>query len=110
MKNQGKVPYDMEKLGKSVIPQWLDSETRVLIKAVDDETGESVGWLCLGFRGFEKDEMPVLLGAPQRKGDELLVGDESTSMDEEKNQEEKRRTKIPKSQMKEKTQLRGSKR
>jgi len=58
MKNQGKVPYDMEKLGKSQIPKWLSSRTCVILKAVDDETGESIGWVAWGFRGLE-NEMPI---------------------------------------------------
>lgn len=87
MKNQGKVPYDMEKLGKSVIPHWLGSEKHVIIKAVDNETGASMGWLVWGFRGFEENEMPSIVGAPH-KGDQP-VSEESKDKKDEAEKEEK---------------------
>jgi GNAT superfamily N-acetyltransferase len=59
MKELGKVPYSQyDVMAYDCMPQWLSSERVVLLKALDDSTGEIVGWSCWGFRGFEKDEIP----------------------------------------------------
>lgn len=74
MKQQGQKPYNMEEMGHSQIPQWIDSEKCVVIKAVDEVSGDIMGFCAWGFRGFEKDEMPVVEEVPVKndtKGDKL---------------------------------------
>jgi len=58
MKGLGKKPYVMEDVALEDIASYLGSEKLVCVKAVDDTTGEPVGWSCWGFRGFEPQEIP----------------------------------------------------
>ena len=60
MKATGAVPYDMAAAMRSDLPRNLRSRTRVCIKAVDEQTGEAVGWTCWGFRGFAEEEVDAL--------------------------------------------------
>ncbi|KAL3426334.1 acetyltransferase [Phlyctema vagabunda] len=93
MKAQGKVPYNMEAVNNTNLPRYLDSERCVVLKAIEESSGTIMGWLALGFRGFEKHEMPVLENAPQK---EDSLGDksgkdqkEAESSVDEKEEEEK---------------------
>jgi GNAT superfamily N-acetyltransferase len=60
LKMQGKNPYDLEKRGPGMIENWMKRDNLVVIKAVDVETGTIAGWCCWGFRGFDKDELPII--------------------------------------------------
>ncbi|KIJ53690.1 hypothetical protein M422DRAFT_25504 [Sphaerobolus stellatus SS14] len=52
--------YDLEEIGNSSLKNWIASPRCRLIKAVNDSTGETMGWCCWGFRGFNEDEVPAL--------------------------------------------------
>ncbi|RFU25109.1 hypothetical protein B7463_g11231, partial [Scytalidium lignicola] len=60
MKGQGKKPYNMYEIALTNIAHYLSSEKCVVLKAVDDATGDAVGWSCWGFRGFEAAKIPTL--------------------------------------------------
>lgn len=57
LKAQGKVPYNMEDMWNIELPRYINAETMVVVKAVDDTTGAIMGWAAWGFRGFEKEEV-----------------------------------------------------
>jgi GNAT superfamily N-acetyltransferase len=83
MKMQGRVPYDMEGVWMESLPGIMDSERHVVVKAVDNVTGEVMGWCAWGFRGFERDEIPRLDGgAPSEKDDEK-AGDNDIEKEED---------------------------
>lgn len=58
MKALGKNPYKHEEGMKGVIASYVASERCVPLKAVDDSTGELLGWCGFGFRGFETEDIP----------------------------------------------------
>ncbi|KAK9236292.1 acyl-CoA N-acyltransferase [Lipomyces kononenkoae] len=62
MKGLGKVPYDMEKVFSSALPHFLNAPHQVVRKAVDKDTGEIMGWIAWGFRGFTPEEMARISG------------------------------------------------
>ncbi|CAL5872742.1 uncharacterized protein PFLUO_LOCUS7009 [Penicillium psychrofluorescens] len=57
MKSQGENPYDLEQSMAAYLPRQIASPTSVLLKAVDESTGEIVGWISWGFRGFSPAEI-----------------------------------------------------
>jgi hypothetical protein len=65
MKALGQNPFDMKKYTIEDLPQRLKSPRCVVLKAVDDETGEFAGYCNWGLIGFSPDEMPVLPGRIQ---------------------------------------------
>ena len=62
MKALGKIPYDLEAMWKNSLPQLLASTKVVTLKAVDEESGEVMGWMYWGFEGFGEDEVDDLRG------------------------------------------------
>ncbi|KAJ5808037.1 hypothetical protein N7474_009306 [Penicillium riverlandense] len=60
MKSQGKDPYDLEQSMAADLPRQIASPTSILLKAVDESTGEIVGWISWGFRGFSHTEIAGL--------------------------------------------------
>jgi hypothetical protein len=58
MKGLVKKPFNMYEVALEMTPRNLASERCVMMKAVDDATGEVLGSACWGFRGFEIDEIP----------------------------------------------------
>lgn len=62
MKGLGKEPFDMRKHCLDALPRELNHPRLVLIKAVDNETGDIMGYCNWGFRGFDADEMPIVEG------------------------------------------------
>jgi GNAT superfamily N-acetyltransferase len=56
MKGLGKDPYDLEKSMTAYLSQQAVSPRTVLLKAVDNETGDIAGWVLWGFRGFAVEE------------------------------------------------------
>ncbi|KIJ38989.1 hypothetical protein M422DRAFT_116883, partial [Sphaerobolus stellatus SS14] len=60
VKAQGGDGYDLEEIGNSEFKNYLASPKCRLIKAVNDTTGETMGWCCWGFRGFNEGEVPAL--------------------------------------------------
>lgn len=62
MKALGRNPYDLKKHHLESLPQMLKSSRCVILKAVDDATGEFAGFCNWGFAGFSADEMPELSG------------------------------------------------
>ena len=63
VKELGKVPYDHE--GESIprFHQYLENWKVVMVKAVDDNSGDILGFTAWVFRGLEPSEIPVLEGA-----------------------------------------------
>jgi ribosomal protein S18 acetylase RimI-like enzyme len=57
MKMLGNNPYDMEEVTKQGLVAQLNFERCLCVKAVDEVTGEIMGWTCWGFRGFEREEI-----------------------------------------------------
>jgi len=66
VKELGKVPYDHE--GESIprFHQYLENWKLVMVKAVDDTSGEILGFTAWVFRGLEPEEIPVMEGAPEK--------------------------------------------
>jgi predicted N-acetyltransferase YhbS len=86
IKNLGQVPYNMEAVSRENLPKYIDSEKCVMVKAMDAKTGELLGYAAWGFRGFEKDDIPVVEGAPENN-DKLgynLWGDKAEAKPVEK--------------------------
>lgn len=65
MKALGRNPFDMKTYHTESLPQMLKSPRYVVLKAVDDETGEFAGFCQWALIGFSPDEMPVLEGRIQ---------------------------------------------
>lgn len=65
MKNLGKEPYDMKKITLESLPDLLHNPRCICIKAVDNESGEIMGFCNWGFRGFKPEELPKVEGKPQ---------------------------------------------
>jgi len=66
VKELGKVPYDHE--GESIprFHQYLENWKVVMVKAVDDNSGDILGFAAWGFRGLEPNEIPTMEGAPKK--------------------------------------------
>ncbi|KXG46290.1 Acyl-CoA N-acyltransferase [Penicillium griseofulvum] len=56
MKGLGKDPYNLEKSMTAYLSQQAVSPRTVLLKAVDNETGDIAGWVLWAFRGFAVKE------------------------------------------------------
>ncbi|KAI9333361.1 putative GNAT family acetyltransferase [Zopfochytrium polystomum] len=54
MKALGKNGYDMHAMALDGIHHYLAAKSCVVLKAVDDLSGEIMGWSCWAFRGLEK--------------------------------------------------------
>jgi len=65
MKALGKEPFDMKKYTLESLPGLLKNPRIVVLKVVDDESGDVMGYCTWGFRGFPPDDMPVLEGRTQ---------------------------------------------
>lgn len=72
VKNLGQVPYDMEVISRENLPKYIDSEKCIMVKAIDAKTSELLGYAAWGFRGFEKDDIPVPAGAPAPENNDTL--------------------------------------
>ncbi|KAA8651040.1 hypothetical protein EYZ11_003789 [Aspergillus tanneri] len=57
MKGLGKDPYNLEKSMAADIPRQATSPNIVLLKAVDNVSGEIAGWVSWGFRGFTNEQI-----------------------------------------------------
>lgn len=54
MKALGKTPYDHEGGMQEALTSWVEpSDRRLLVNAKDDTTGEILGWVCWGLRGYD---------------------------------------------------------
>ncbi|KAJ6440951.1 GNAT family acetyltransferase [Purpureocillium lavendulum] len=65
MKGLGKEPFDMKKYTLESLPGLLKNPRIVVLKVVDEETGDIMGYCTWGFRGFPPDEMPAVEGRTQ---------------------------------------------
>ncbi|KAK5995731.1 hypothetical protein PT974_04148 [Cladobotryum mycophilum] len=65
MKALGQKPFSMKEYALQSLPGFMKHPRCVVLKAVDEETGEIAGFCNWGFRGFSPDEMPVLEGRKQ---------------------------------------------
>jgi ribosomal protein S18 acetylase RimI-like enzyme len=98
MKMLGKNPYDMEGGMKQGLIGYLKSEKCICVKAVDEATGEPMGWTVWGFRGFVKEELSALIPKDDEKKkkavgndhikDESLVAERQESQPEVRKEEE----------------------
>jgi len=74
MKALGKEPFDMKKYTLESLPGLLKNPRIVVLKVVDDESGDVMGYCTWGFRGFPPDDMPVLEGRTQPPDDHRHLG------------------------------------
>lgn len=65
MKNLAKEPFDMKSYTLSSMPGLLKRPICVIIKAVDEETGDIMGVCNWGFRGVKAADMPKVEGRIQ---------------------------------------------
>lgn len=65
MKALGQDPWDMKAYSLESLPGLLQHPRCVVLKAVDDATGEIAGFCNWGFRGFGPNEMPIVEGRVQ---------------------------------------------
>ncbi|PTB62422.1 acyl-CoA N-acyltransferase [Trichoderma citrinoviride] len=65
MKALGRNPFNMKEYHTKSLPKMLTSPRCVILKAVDDETGEFAGFCNWGLIGFSPSEMPLLEGRIQ---------------------------------------------
>lgn len=79
LKALGKEPYHLENVFSGFLPNCIDSERSVLVKAVDAH-GEIVGFCAWGFRGLGRDEVP-LFEEKQRTVKEREILREQSSVD-----------------------------
>ncbi|KAJ5959314.1 Acyl-CoA N-acyltransferase [Penicillium vulpinum] len=63
MKGLGNDPYDLEKSMTAYLSQQAVSPRTVLLKAVDNETGDIAGWALWSFRGFTVEEIAEIRDA-----------------------------------------------
>jgi GNAT superfamily N-acetyltransferase len=82
MKELGKVPYSQYEVMCQCLPIWLSSERYVVLKALDNSTGDVVGWCGWGFRGFEKDDVPRVDPGKQKEVDKQISGSENVKTEE----------------------------
>ena len=89
MKGQGKKPYNMYENAPGEIARYMSSEKCVVLKAVDEATGTTVGWSCWGFRGFEATEIPRLDPEQPKENDisKPFFKDETAAKSEEEQEE-----------------------
>ncbi|KAJ5519747.1 hypothetical protein N7463_000200 [Penicillium fimorum] len=57
LKGLRKNPYNLEQSMKASIPQQIASPNTVLLKLLDEKSGEISGWISWGFRGFSHTEV-----------------------------------------------------
>ncbi|UNI17414.1 hypothetical protein JDV02_003757 [Purpureocillium takamizusanense] len=62
MKALGKEPFDMNEYTLESLPGLLKNPRIVVLKVIDEDTGDIMGYCTWGFRGFLPDEMPVVEG------------------------------------------------
>ncbi|KIJ53689.1 hypothetical protein M422DRAFT_241934 [Sphaerobolus stellatus SS14] len=60
VKALGKDGYDLHAMGLEVFKDYIMSPKCRFIKAVNDSTGEIMGYCCWGLRGFNEGEFPPL--------------------------------------------------
>jgi GNAT superfamily N-acetyltransferase len=82
MKELGKVPYSQYEVMCQCLPIWLSSERHVVLKALDNSTGDVVGWCGWGFRGFEKADVPRVDPGKQEEVDKRTSGSENVKTEE----------------------------
>ncbi|PHH83368.1 hypothetical protein CDD83_3001 [Cordyceps sp. RAO-2017] len=59
LKGLGKEPYDMRAETLRSLPELLRNRRCVVLKAVETQSGEIMGYCTWGFRGLERGEMPI---------------------------------------------------
>ena len=61
VKRLGKNSYVLADIMPDAIRNWLSKPDKcALVKAVDNTSGEIMGWVCWGFNCFEMGEIPIL--------------------------------------------------
>ena len=89
VKGLGKDPYKLEEVLKDPLEHYLSLPHKIqCIKAVDDDTGERMGYVYWGFRGWAPEDIPTLLGkgVPNPESAKTASADEK---EEEEEEEEK---------------------
>ncbi|TFB06959.1 hypothetical protein CCMA1212_000090 [Trichoderma ghanense] len=87
MKALGRNPFNMKEYHMQSLPEMLKSPRCVILKAVDNETGEFAGFCNWGLIGFSPSEMPVLEGRTQPP-EKPTAAPASQSQNEEEEEEE----------------------
>lgn len=68
MKALGKEkPFDMEQYTLEALPKTLAKPHCVVLKVVDEGSGDIMGYCNWGFHGFTPEEVPILKGAPEKE-------------------------------------------
>ncbi|KAF9956210.1 hypothetical protein BGZ72_002930 [Mortierella alpina] len=92
VKGLGKDPYKLEEVLKDPLKHYLSLPHKIqCIKAVDDDTGERMGYVYWGFRGWAPEDIPTLLGkgVPNPESAKPASADEKEEEEEEKEEEAK---------------------
>ncbi|KAF9283646.1 hypothetical protein BGZ68_005230 [Mortierella alpina] len=85
VKDLGNDPYKLEKVLQDPLGLYLSIPHKIqCIKAVDNETGERMGYVYWGFRGWAPEDIPTLHGKGVPKPDSA----KPASTDEKKKEEE----------------------
>ena len=79
MKALGSEPFLMKEYTLESLPGFLKHPRCIVLKAVDDASGEMAGYCTWGFRGIQPDEMPEVDGRIQPKQPTEVVAAESAS-------------------------------
>jgi GNAT superfamily N-acetyltransferase len=92
MKELGKVPYSQYEVMCQCLPMWLSSERCVVLKALDNSTGDIVGWVGWGFRGFEKSDVPRVDPGKPKEVEKSTSSPENVKKEESEKTEENSKT------------------
>lgn len=90
MKALGRNPFNMKEYHTKSLPEMLKSPRCVVLKAVDDETGEFAGFCNWGLIGFAPNEMPSLPGRIQPLEKPAAAPAQQTENAKEKEKEEEK--------------------
>lgn len=90
MKALGQNPYDMRAEALRSLPDLLRNPRAFSVKAVDETTGEIMGFCHWGFRGFASEDLPKLDGKPAPLPDKATpTNNNSQNKEESANEEQK---------------------
>ena len=65
LKSLGKKPFQMKQYMLQSLPKSIETPKHVVLKAVDNVSGETVGFCNWGFHGFDPEDVPKPDGAPR---------------------------------------------
>lgn len=94
MKGLGSEPFFMEEHALNSLPALFRNPRCVLLKAVDNKSSETLGYINWAFRGFPPNQMPVVEGRIQPLAEPPKMAAETESEDA-KSEAEKNRENNP---------------